>query len=968
MSNRKGHKLDIVFYVQGMTFNGDSLSKHSLGGSETMGLIMAREMAKRGHDVTMFCNTDKPGNYDGVTYLPAEHYFNYVMYTPHDVAIVQRIPGIFNNKTKAKINILWNHDLAMKRARGEFRGALWNIDEVFGLTDYHIDQMSEIYGTPKEAFWKTRNSIDKVKLKKDLKRNPKRLIYTARPERGLDTLLQMMLKIWGQDPDIELHIAGYDNTVEQMKPFYNACENTIKSYAEKGYKVKHLGALTKQQLYKEYQQASLYVYPTDFEEISCITAMECMANGLPIVSSKLAALPETLNDKCAALIEGNSKTEEYQEKFITTTLRLINEPVWQEKMRQAGIIRAREFTSPKLAEEWESHFYDMFTERVSNKEALANQFYRSEDIMALRHLIDNERVVKSGTACPHKLDIKWARVLKNEYAIIQDPQVYDALYVEYGKSFKEKFDTGTLQVQLNMYDRIARAMTKMGKPKKILDYGGAIGNEAIQFVNAFDCEVTTVNISEDEQAVGKELAEKHCKSPEKITWLIASTPDAIEGQFDIIMAGEILEHVADPQKLINQLEAKCTKSGKLVFTVPIGPWGDTYSTLEQRGHLWSFDRQDILELFGQKKNLNAETIPGGANEKNRETLGWFVISYDKSKAPTGEVNLDRKCAIQAPRETLSVCMIIGGEQEGLLHRALKSVYHVADEIIIADTGMSEPCYGIIEHYKDKVKVIPNVCNPLEEGFETARNESIKHVTCDWILWIDSDEELLLPENMLKYLKANAHNGYAIRQHHFSARPANAFKCDMPIRLFRNNKGIKFFGMVHEHPETELNAGVGDSTILGDVDIAHDGYLIEENRRKRFDRNYPLLMKDREKYPERVLGKFLEMRDWMHIARYSIENNGNQMTQEAAEYCEKTVERFKTEFLGKPSLMSSDGLMYYNEALHLLCRGNLYNVALNINDMKEDDMIMSRFESKEDFVSYLKNKIDNHLEQYEGPYA
>lgn len=966
MSNRKGHKLDIIFYVQGMTFNGDSLSKHSLGGSETMGLIMAREMAKRGHDVTMFCNTDKPGNYDGVTYLPAEHYFNYAMYTPHDVAIVQRIPGIFNNKTKSKINILWNHDLAMKRARGEFRGALWNIDEIFGLTDYHINQMAEIYGTSKDIFWKTRNSIDKVKFKKDLKRNPKRLIYTARPERGLDTLLQMMPKMWEQDSDIELYIAGYDNTVEQMKPFYNACENTIKSYAEKGYKVKHLGALTKQQLYNEYQQASLYVYPTNFEEISCITAMECMANGLPVVTSKLAALPETLNDKCAALIEGDSKSEEYQEKFISTTLRLLNESVWQEKMRGAGLIRAREFTSSKLAEEWETHLYCLFSIKIQNRDALAKHFYRNEDIMALKHMIND--VTLTSLSNYDEFYSKWSKVLDEQYPIIDDPTAYDALYVEYGKGFKKKFDSGELQVELNMYARIQRAMAKMDKPKKVLDYGGAIGNEAIQFVNAFDCEVTTVNISEDEQSVGRELAEKHCKSPEKITWLIASSPDDVEGEFDVIMAGEILEHVTDPQKFINQLEAKCTKNGKLVFTVPIGPWGDTYSTLEQRGHLWSFDRQDILELFGQKKNLNAETIPGGANEKNRETLGWFVISYDKSKAPTGKVNLDRKCTIQVPRETLSVCMIIGGEQEGLLHRALKSVYHVADEIIIADTGMSKPCFDIIDNYRDKVKIIPNVPNPLVEGFETARNVSIQHATCDWILWLDSDEELLLPENMLKYLKTNTHNGYAIRQHHFSARPANAFKCDMPIRLFRNNKGIKFFGMVHEHPEIELNKGIGDSTILGDVDIAHDGYLIEENRRKRFDRNYPLLMKDREKYPERVLGKFLEMRDWMHIARYSIENNGGQMTQEAADHCEKTVERFKTEFLGKPSMMSSDGLVYYNEALQLLNRGHIYNVALNINDMEKDDMIMSRFESKDDFVNYLKNKVDNHLEQYEGAYA
>ena len=41
MSN---HKLNIVFYVNGMPFNHNTLNDKSLGGSETMGLLMSQEL------------------------------------------------------------------------------------------------------------------------------------------------------------------------------------------------------------------------------------------------------------------------------------------------------------------------------------------------------------------------------------------------------------------------------------------------------------------------------------------------------------------------------------------------------------------------------------------------------------------------------------------------------------------------------------------------------------------------------------------------------------------------------------------------------------------------------------------------------------------------------------------------------------------------------------------------------------
>ena len=42
------------------------------------------------------------------------------------------------------------------------------------------------------------------------------------------------------------------------------------------------------------------------------------------------------------------------------------------------------------------------------------------------------------------------------------------------------------------------------------------------------------------------------------------------------------------------------------------------------------------------------------------------------------------------------------------------------------------------------------------------------------------------------LRRNAFNGYSLKQVHHTVDPIGEPKIDLPVRLFRNNKGIKFF--------------------------------------------------------------------------------------------------------------------------------------------------------------------------------
>ena len=102
------------------------------------------------------------------------------------------------------------------------------------------------------------------------------------------------------------------------------------------------------------------------------------------------------------------------------------------------------------------------------------------------------------------------------------------------------------------------------------------------------------------------------------------------------------------------------------------------------------------------------------------------------------------------------------------------------------------------------------------------------------------------------------------------QPLGVMKTDYPVRVFRNNAGIKFYGVVHEHPEQELNKGVGHVIGIQEVEIAHAGYTNEGVRRTRCGRHIDLLGNDRHKYPTLLPRQFHRLPSLPHQPGFKSE--------------------------------------------------------------------------------------------------
>src|SRR3990167_857711 len=149
--------MDITFLVPGMPFTGDTLSgPDSLGGSETMGALLAWELAFRGHRVRVFTSATVAQECNGVLYHPmgtpsnaapyGDHFHAWAEKIPQDILVIQRVPGAFHRSYAAKLNFWWTHDLALKRHLPQVSTQLWNVDRILAVSAFHKAQLVETYG------------------------------------------------------------------------------------------------------------------------------------------------------------------------------------------------------------------------------------------------------------------------------------------------------------------------------------------------------------------------------------------------------------------------------------------------------------------------------------------------------------------------------------------------------------------------------------------------------------------------------------------------------------------------------------------------------------------------------------------------------------------------------------------------------------------------------------------------------
>lgn len=167
-----------------------------------------------------------------------------------------------------------------------------------------------------------------------------------------------------------------------------------------------------------------------------------------------------------------------------------------------------------------------------------------------------------------------------------------------------------------------------------------------------------------------------------------------------------------------------------------------------------------------------------------------------------------------------------------------------DEIVVVDTGSSDDTI-------EKASRFPIKLHRFEwcGDFSAARNHAIAQASGEWILYIDADERLEVPDLAVwKGIVADKGKaGWRLRFY-----PRVGWTPYAELRLFRNDKRIRFRGVIHERMHEGVNAVCqSDGLEIGFCDVAlhHVGY--EGGQRHKIARNVPLLRDYLANDPSRV---------------------------------------------------------------------------------------------------------------------
>ena len=123
----------------------------------------------------------------------------------------------------------------------------------------------------------------------------------------------------------------------------------------------HLGHLTKPQLYAQLARATAMLYPAEFDETSCIAAIESQACGLPIVTVARGALPETVHPEAGILLPPGPQL---RQRFADQVVELVHDPARRLAMGAAGRAHAAQYDAQAVAAHWEELFLGAFQQRA----------------------------------------------------------------------------------------------------------------------------------------------------------------------------------------------------------------------------------------------------------------------------------------------------------------------------------------------------------------------------------------------------------------------------------------------------------------------------------------------------------------------------------------------------------------------------------------------------------------------------
>jgi len=400
--------LDLI----GLVYDGSTLSKKGLGGSESAVILISKELAKLGFPVTVFnaCGEEdcSPGIYAGVNYRPvssitASDQFDILISSRTVVPFIPEQyyqayqtatrypPQIFQNlRNKAKYKVLWMHDTFCNGDINVEDLAINNyIDKIFTLSDFHTSYVSTCdhgkrrnFEVLKDKIFQTRNAvvqyIDEVNM---MEKDRNLFVYNASLTKGMIPLID---RIWPKIklaiPQAKLKVIGGYYRFREDAPLDDQgkkLHELVKDPKYNAMDIEFTGIIPQNEIAEILAKSSMFLFPGAFPETFGISTLESLTYNTPLVATRFGALEETAIDQASYFINyaiepnglfPNINIDQQCERFAGLVINAYNNPyLHQQKQYYCNVIKDIN-TWDTVALQWKQHFVKQFGLYLSKEE------------------------------------------------------------------------------------------------------------------------------------------------------------------------------------------------------------------------------------------------------------------------------------------------------------------------------------------------------------------------------------------------------------------------------------------------------------------------------------------------------------------------------------------------------------------------------------------------------------------------
>jgi len=342
---------------------GPSARESGMGGSEKMVLMLSRAMQATGKcNVSVYAEVNEPERGVDADNVAWYHWSQFDQ-TRERAAMVywRNANAVVKLRCPAKFRFLWNHDVQNPETYSE--DVLAVVDKVQFQSEFHTLPVTDV--VPEEQRWVARNAVEKL-TDAVVPRDKKRVLFCSSPDRGLITAARIVKRAQEIDPEVEL-VVTYGVTPWARKAYADRKHRGIPDmgrdmsgdlYEQETFALLDeinaavLGRVGFQEMEVLQKNCGSWLYPTRFDEISCMSAMEAQVHGCVPVSTRHGALAETIFEGPALppLPPAGEASDEYIDEAAKI---LLDSFATTDEEREAMAEEAwKRFNVADLADEW----------------------------------------------------------------------------------------------------------------------------------------------------------------------------------------------------------------------------------------------------------------------------------------------------------------------------------------------------------------------------------------------------------------------------------------------------------------------------------------------------------------------------------------------------------------------------------------------------------------------------------------